>query len=397
MENKNNNNNFVDQDKDSLDRKGFDQLLKVATDSNRKPNPFLKELKKKCLTNDKRYISELSKLSKIIENDDSILITGETGVGKSFLAKIIHEMSKRQGKFFSINCGSLTKDQLYQKLFGWEKGAFTGADKNYTGIVKEANNGTILFDEIDRTTQEVRDALVTFIQDKEFDILGGEKKQIAKARFLFGTNKNLTKLVKKKKFEKDFLNRINKNNINIPPLRERRNDIKLLVDYIVNKLNNKNKLNIKIAEGAYYPIQKLDLKNNIRDLEKYINSLYYDLKQDDRDIATIHDSSASIYIADQNEKKKNKTSNDKLIKFESLLLDFLNKYDYSQGSFMDKVLGPILAKIYLKDYKPEMNLTEKKMDAKKIIGVSGEKFSSSTLEKKYYSQYDNVKKALCLK
>src|SRR5208283_2281676 len=160
------------------------------------------------------------------ESDCNVLLTGETGVGKSLLAKIIHYTSRRQNMpFLSINCATLTEELLASELFGHEKGAFTGAVKTKLGLVEIADTGTLFLDEIAEMAPSLQAKLLKVIEEGEFYRVGGIRPIKVSVRFVASTNRQVGRLIAEGTFRKDLYYRLNIMEIFIPPLRERREDI----------------------------------------------------------------------------------------------------------------------------------------------------------------------------
>lgn len=174
---------------------------------------------------------------KVAPTDANILITGESGVGKSLLAGLIHKMSARKnGKFFKINCASIPEPLLESELFGYVPGAFTGANpRGKMGLVEAAEGGTIFLDEISELSLNVQAKVLTLIQEKEFVKVGDTKSIKSNVRIIAATNKNLYTLVNEGRFREDLYYRLNVIPINIPPLRERLDDIPILCEYFLKK------------------------------------------------------------------------------------------------------------------------------------------------------------------
>jgi PAS domain S-box-containing protein len=181
----------------------------------------------------------------IADSDATVLITGETGVGKNVLAKFIHENSRRKGAFIEVNCGSLPESLLESELFGYIPGAFTGANpKGKKGVVEEAENGTLFLDEIGELPLELQVKLLTLIQEKKFFKIGESKPRYVDFRLIAATNINLEEKIKKKSFREDLFYRLSVIPLSIPPLRERKEDLSELILLFKNRFNqqhNKNK------------------------------------------------------------------------------------------------------------------------------------------------------------
>lgn len=348
----------------------------------------LKELAEKCMTQDPEYVERLKSVLNVIDEEDvPILLLGESGVGKSFLAKIIHDSSNRdKAPFEEQNCGSLAEDQLNQTLWGWERGGFTGAVNAYKGKVKKADKGTLFLDEIDRTKHGTRNALITFIEKKEYLVLGG-KTEKADVRLIFGSNKDLKDLVKRGQFEEDFYYRMSERIIHIPPLRDRVNDIDLIITNTLDILNEKKNCIITIDKKEREFLKSYSWPGNVRELVRYIKQRFLDAHAEDQ---------TSITLAQMQEAPFENLSVAKEEDYEKLveiLRQLLTDWDGTKGSFLDEIIAPILAKIYMDDTHKHMNKTKKWEGAMEVLGISGSKYNTSSLAKTY-EKFPSVKENL---
>ena len=188
-----------------------------------------------------RMLRVLDLVSQVAPSRSTILITGETGTGKELIAKAIHANSPRvDHAFVAVNSGSLPADLLESTLFGHVRGAFTSAIHNKKGAFEVANKGTIFFDEVGTIGPETQSKLLRVIQEKEFTPLGSNEVMKVDVRILAATNADLRKMVEEKKFREDLYYRLNVININLPPLRERREDIPLLIQHFLDKFSKEN-------------------------------------------------------------------------------------------------------------------------------------------------------------
>ncbi|WP_020006317.1 sigma-54 interaction domain-containing protein [Salinicoccus albus] len=181
-----------------------------------------------------------SRIEKAAETDATILITGDTGVGKELFAKAIHDLSKEKGDFIPINCGAIPRHLFESELFGYEKGAFTGANRSgNTGKIGLAENGTLFLDEIGEMPADMQVKFLRVLQEKQYFKLGGNKEKQAEFRLVSATNKKIADLLASDDFRADLLYRINVINIQIPPLRERPDDIESLFFYYLHRISEK--------------------------------------------------------------------------------------------------------------------------------------------------------------
>ncbi len=211
-------------------------------------------------------------IKKIAKNNSNILITGETGTGKELVARAIYELSNRsEGAFITVNCAAIPENLLESELFGYKKGAFTGATENKRGLIELADNGTLFLDEIGDLSLNLQAKLLRVIEYKELRPLGEEKTKKVDVRIISATNQDLLQLIKEKKFREDLFFRLNVVHINIPPLRERKEDIALLIRFFIEKYNAINKKNIiGIDQRARFILLHYDYPGNIRELENII-------------------------------------------------------------------------------------------------------------------------------
>jgi len=202
----------------------------------------------------------------------TVLIEGESGTGKELIAQGIHRASGRKGPFVAINCGSLSKELLQSELFGYAEGAFTGAKKGgKTGKFKQADGGTIFLDEIGEMSEEMQVSLLRFMQDKIVIPLADNKPQKVDVRIIAATNRNLRREVEAGTFREDLYYRLNVVNIKMPPLRERKEDIPLLADYILQDICTEYRIPAKtFNKNCMKKLTQYDWPGNVRELRNVI-------------------------------------------------------------------------------------------------------------------------------
>jgi DNA-binding NtrC family response regulator len=202
----------------------------------------------------------------------TVLITGESGTGKELIAKAIHYASPRKDKpFLAVNCAALAENLLESELFGHEKGAFTGADRQRKGRFEMANHGTLFIDEVGEIPLTTQVKLLRVLQDQIFERVGGSEQIQVDVRIVAATNRNLEELIEAGSFREDLYYRLNVVQINIPPLRKRKSDIPLLVDYFLKKYSaENNKKMTGISREAMDLLMKYDYPGNVRELENIV-------------------------------------------------------------------------------------------------------------------------------
>lgn len=214
--------------------------------------------------------------------DSNLLITGESGVGKSLIAESIHKMSSRNDReIVSINCGAIPESLLESEFFGYEKGAFTGARSDgKLGKLDLADNGTLFLDEISELPLQMQVKLLKVIQEKKFVRVGGTKTIASDFRLIAATNKDLQQEVKLGRFREDLYYRLNVVPIEIPPLRERKEDVILLINYFWRNLNRKYGTNRKIDSEVYDVLTQYSWPGNVRELENCVERLMVTVDKD---------------------------------------------------------------------------------------------------------------------
>ncbi len=214
----------------------------------------------------------LKDIESVAQSNSSVVITGESGTGKELVARAIHSNSTR--KYFplvSVHCGALTESLLESELFGHEKGAFTGAMYNRKGRFEMADNGTIFLDEIATISTKMQIDLLRVLESKKFIRVGGNKEISSDFRVICATNRDLKSMVEKGTFREDLYYRLNVVNIYVPPLRERIEDIPLLVDYFIKKYcTSMNRPAVTIDPAALKRLEEFSFPGNVRELENMI-------------------------------------------------------------------------------------------------------------------------------
>jgi len=211
-------------------------------------------------------------LPDLAESNSSVLIEGESGTGKELIARAIHNLSNRKNKpLVIVNCGAIPENLLESELFGYEPGAFTDAKKSKKGKIFAAEEGTLFLDEIGELPKTLQVKLLRFIQEKEYEPLGSTKILKSDVRIIAATNRDLEQEVKANNFRKDFYYRINVFSIKLPPLKERQDDIPILIETFVKKFNKLKGKNIMgVSDEVLSMLVNYDFPGNIRELENII-------------------------------------------------------------------------------------------------------------------------------
>lgn len=244
----------------------------------------LNELKKRM---DRRYgfgniigdsqvmLQVLDKIRQVADTKATVLITGETGTGKELVAKAIHENSGRSdAPFVMLNCAALAEGVIESELFGHEKGAFTGAVAERRGRFEAADGGTLFLDEVGEMPLSTQAKLLRVLQEREFERVGGNKSIRVDVRLIAATNRNLAELVKQGRYRETLYYRLNVAKIELPPLRERKQDIPLLVESFIKKFNDSNNRNVTgITRGATDCMLQYDWPGNVRELENVVEGM----------------------------------------------------------------------------------------------------------------------------
>ncbi|HET7712428.1 MAG TPA: sigma-54 dependent transcriptional regulator [Thermoanaerobaculia bacterium] len=213
-------------------------------------------------------------VQRIARNNSTVLISGESGTGKELIARAIHYNSGRRGKFVSINCGALPETLLESELFGHERGAFTGAIREKRGLFHEADRGTIFLDEIGDTSTAMQIKLLRVLQERVVRRVGATNESPVDVRVISATNRDLSDSIQKGTFREDLFYRINVIPIVLPPLRQRREDIPLLVEHFISKFCRAQAVPQKrISADAMRAIEKYSWPGNVRELENVIERM----------------------------------------------------------------------------------------------------------------------------
>lgn len=215
-------------------------------------------------------------LESVAQTDSSVLVTGESGTGKELAARAIHLNShRRTGPFIAVNCSAFAESLIESELFGHEKGAFTGAIKSKIGRFELAQNGTLFLDEIGDLSITVQTKLLRVLETKEIERVGSNKPIKINTRIIAATNKDLEIEIEAGRFREDLYYRINVMNIHLPPLRERKDDLPILVNHFIEKFNEKFKRNIKhFSSSAFDILMDYNWPGNIRELENVIEHCF---------------------------------------------------------------------------------------------------------------------------
>ncbi|MGB2697236.1 MAG: sigma-54 dependent transcriptional regulator [Candidatus Zixiibacteriota bacterium] len=228
------------------------------------------------LVGDSFKIQEVKSLiEQVADSELTVLIRGESGTGKEIAARMLHSFSSRRNEpFIKVNCAALPRDLLEAELFGYEKGAFTGAHKTKPGRFEIANKGTIFLDEIGDLPLELQSKLLQVLEQHEFMRVGGVKTIKVDVRIVCATNRDLEKALKEKNLRDDLYYRLNEISINLPPLREKKEDIPLLIEHFLKRYNNLYNKNFnKLSTNALRILERNDWPGNVRQLENLIKQI----------------------------------------------------------------------------------------------------------------------------
>ena len=213
------------------------------------------------------------KITKLARSQASVYISGESGTGKELAAKLIHRLSvRRTASFVAINCGAIPSELMESEFFGHKKGAFTGAVYDKTGLFEQANGGTLFLDEVADLPLAMQVKLLRVLQEKKIRPIGSHSEKQVDVRVLCATHKDLADKVKEGEFREDLFYRLNVIELVIPPLRERRADLPLLIEVILQRLAKKNQLTAipKLSQDALFALSDYPFNGNIRELENIL-------------------------------------------------------------------------------------------------------------------------------
>lgn len=245
-----------------------------------------------------KMVTLMETVAQVAPTRASVLITGDSGVGKELVADAIHELSNRsKGPFIKVHCAALSASLLESELFGHEKGSFTGAISQKKGRFELADGGTIFLDEIGEIDAATQVKLLRVLQEKQFERVGGEKPITVDVRVVCATNRDLLKEIEKGNFREDLYYRLNVVHLDVPPLRERKEDIPLLMTSFLSQFNQENDKNIEgFSNGAKKALLAYEWPGNIRELRNSIESAVVLSRSS---VIEVEDLPASIRLADK--------------------------------------------------------------------------------------------------
>lgn len=217
----------------------------------------------------------LDRVQRIINIDTTVLITGESGTGKDLIAKALHFQSNRKdNNFIAVNCAAIPTNLLESELFGYEKGAFTSANKRKIGKIELANNGTLFLDEIGEMDLQMQAKILRVVEDMEVTPLGSNRPTKVNLRIIAATNKNLEEEVRNNNFREDLYYRLNVITVEVPPLRDRDGDLPILLNYFLERYNKKFNKDIKgFSKGFISSLEDYSFPGNVRELDNLIEML----------------------------------------------------------------------------------------------------------------------------
>lgn len=259
---------------DYLYRTHRDWENKQRKNENKKEESYTNVNHENWIGNSNKTVTIKKRVERVAKTEAIVLISGESGVGKEIVANNLHKLSYRKEKpYIQINCGAIPEELMEAELFGYEKGAFTGASVNKKGLLEAANGGTILLDEIGEMPLSLQVKLLRTIQTMRITPIGGTTEKKLDLRFIAATNKDLKNEVKQGNFREDLYYRLNVVPIHVDPLRKRREDILPLTMFFLRKFNGKYKKNKSFSPETLQVFQDFDWPGNVRQLENLIERL----------------------------------------------------------------------------------------------------------------------------
>jgi two-component system response regulator FlrC len=264
---------FTKNSDDRLIRESLAGAIKITNGKKKDPrNRADAHNNSSIITNSDNMNQVLNVARRVAASSATVLIQGESGTGKELVARFIHQHSgRRKNPFVATNCAALPDNLAESELFGYERGAFTGATQNRVGKFEQAHGGTLLLDEISEMPLSLQVKLLRVLQEKEVDPIGGKKTIPVDARVIATSNKDLGKMVKDGQFRQDLYYRLRVIPLNIPPLREREADVALLVDYFIKKFTAPGRnCDIHLSSAALDQLSKFTWPGNVRELENAI-------------------------------------------------------------------------------------------------------------------------------
>jgi two-component system NtrC family response regulator len=246
----------------------------------RKPVTALKKMG--IIGNSPQIIQCLDEIAQVATGEANVLLTGHTGTGKELFARVIHENSSRANKnFVVVDCAALPENLVESTLFGYEKGAFTGADKSYNGLIKQADGGTLFLDEVGELPLSIQKVFLRVLQERRFRPLRSEKEIHSDFRLIAATNRDLTKMVNDGFFRQDLLFRLQVCTIWLPPLKERDQDIEELTQYYITNLCKRYGTEIKGFSADFFEaLNNYDWPGNVRELFHVLEGTFLAGRQD---------------------------------------------------------------------------------------------------------------------
>lgn len=363
---------------EALKNKALDEEVTETAFSSTDTNDFLGIIYK---SNKMKEV--ISLITKVAKNNVTVLILGESGSGKELVAKAIHTISQRNGKpYLAVNCAALTETLLESELFGHVKGAFTGAVADKKGIFESGDTGTVFLDEIGEISPNFQAKLLRVLQSGEFERVGSTETMKVDVRVIAATNKNPEKMVAENKFREDLYYRLNVFPIQLPPLRDRREDIAPLAEHFAKREDP----DLTLSKAVLYHLEENNWKGNVRELESTIKRAAIFTKSDKRTTIKISDLPSELV-------------NNKTLPLDEMILHSLREKSFSHSSITEtaKELGDLTRTVVSENFRGIVfqMLHQQKYDLDKTfkeVAQSDDEKVLKKVEKKVHTYFSNVKK-----